>query len=185
MKKLMIMAVAVMAMATSYAATTWAYLDTVGVNNETTSDVANYSAYYCTAGVAASIFGGASSQEAISNYLAANYVDYRAGIDRMDTMIPYGEGFDDGVYTFVPRMQGGSMTSGDSYIAIVAYLGDGGDKFRVFESSVIEDGSLTFDPTIGSEGGTAGSWTAAAIPEPTTGVLMLFGLACLALRRRA
>lgn len=185
MKKLMIMAVAVMALATSYAATTWAYLDTSGANNEETSDIANYSAYYCTADTASSIFGVEGKQEAISAYLAANYVDYRSGIKGMDTMKAYG--FDKGVYTFVPQVQGGAMTAGDSYIAIVAYLNDGGNKFRVFESSVDTDGNLSFDPAIGSEdgGGTAGSWTAAAIPEPTTSILMLFGLACLALRRRA
>ncbi len=183
MKKLMIMAVAVMAMATSYAATTWAYLDTMGVNNETESDIANYSAYYCTATIASSIFDGAGTQETISAYLAANYVDYRSGIEGMDTMNAYG--FDEGVYTFVPQIQE-AMRSGETYIAIVAFLGDGGDKFRVFESTADTEGSLTFKPEYGPEiGGTAGDWTAAAIPEPTTGVLMLFGLACLALRRRA
>lgn len=185
MKKLMIMLVGVMAMATSYAAATWAYLDTIGANNEVTSDIANYSAYYCTASTAGSIFSGASTQEAITSYLAANYIDYSAGIAGMTAMIPYGEGFDDGVYTFVPPVQGG-LTDG-SYIAVVAYLGEGGDKFRVFESSVDTDGNLSFDPEIGPQydGGTASAWTAAAIPEPTTSILMLFGLACLALRRRA
>lgn len=183
----MIMAAAVMALATSYAATTWAYLDTIGANNKETSEIANYSAYYCTASEAQSIFGVAGTQTAIANYLSNNYIDFSTGFADMDEMIPYGEGFDAGVYTFVPQVQGGAMTAGDSYIAIVAYLNDGGNKFRVFESSVAEDGSLSFDPELGPQydGGTASAWTAAAIPEPTTSILMLFGLACLALRRRA
>ena len=44
-------------------------------------------------------------------------------------------------------------------------------------------GSAAFDiADVGSH--TAGNWTAVAAPEPTSGLLMLLGMAGLALRRR-
>lgn len=42
-------------------------------------------------------------------------------------------------------------------------------------------GSASFDL---SSSATAGNWTATAVPEPTSGLLMLLGMAGLALRRR-
>ena len=182
MKKLMIMVVAAMAMATGYSMPSWALLDTTGVNSETTPQFSNYSAYLCSATTAGSLFGGATEYDTSTDYLAANYIDYSAGMDAMDV---YGDGFDAGIYSFSKYFREGSLTDGDSYIAIVAYLSDSGNQFRVFETQV-NDGSLIFDPTLGVEtiGGMAGDWTVAAIPEPTSGLLMLFGLAGLALKRR-
>ena len=183
MKKLVIMVVAAMAMATSYAMPTWALLDTKGAlgENEATT---GYSAYLCTKDAAANLFGGASDYNTITAYLTEYYVDFSQGITGMDKMDVYGDGFDAGIYSFSKYFQEGSLGD-DSYIAIVAYLGESGNQFRVFESAV-SGGTIYFDPDAG-EGqttGMAGDWTVAAIPEPTSGLLMLFGLAGLALKRR-
>ena len=180
MKKTMFFAVAAMAMASAFADFSFAYLDTEGAKGEKTSNDTAYQAYLCTAETAATYFGGDSGLDAVTAYLAGNYTDGMDQLKEVGTAMSLYD-FEDGVYTFYAPFMQGALVDGD-YIAIVAYADKASDRFRVFES-VAEDGKLEFAPgTMGV--GTAGAWTAAAVPEPTSGMLFLLGLASLALRRK-
>ena len=74
------------------------------------------------------------------------------------------------IYTYTDK------TYGDMYIATTATIA----------GSLIDNAVNTYNvASIGSTAGSTSGWTAAgAIPEPTSGLLMLVGLAGLALRRK-
>lgn len=78
-----------------------------------------------------------------------------------------------------------------AYAALIYTYGTGDDMYYMgnFGSAYVEssmDVSTSYMGTklFGNGTGTATVWTAAAIPEPTSGLLMLLGMAGLALRRR-
>ena len=182
MKKLLVFAMMSVAAAGAFAEPSYAFISTTGAEGETTTGyVERYAAYLCTTAAAAELFGGNNGYESITTYLAANAVNFAPSMTPLEH---YGDGFDDGEYSFIkqyPQSGGvGSLANG-SYIAIVAYTGDDGYRVRVFES-MASGGVLEFDPV--NSFGSAGAWTPTAVPEPSSGLLLLLGLAGLALKRR-
>ena len=175
MKKITIFAAAAMAMASAFADYSFAYLDTEGAKGESTANDAAYKAYLCTAEAAETYFGGNTGYADITAYLADNYAAGMGLLKEGGTAM-LREGFDLGVYSFYAPFQQGVLTDGD-YIAVVAYADGSDNMFRVFGSEASK-GTLAFSP------GTAGDWTSATVPEPTSGLLLLLGVAGLALRRR-
>ena len=161
-----------------------AEVTTVGKNDETEGYSERYKAYLCTTAAAKDYFGGNSAYDTVTDWLKDNYA---TGIGNLDAagdavaMKPYGIGgrnFDEGEYSFSKYFQDGLV--GD-YLAVVAYSYQGEDWFRVFGNAAEADGTVTMDP--GTDFGQAGAWTQ-AVPEPTSGLLILLGVAGLALRRR-
>ena len=174
MKKTMIFAAAAMAMASAFAGYSFAYLETVGAKGEATAEESAYTAYFCTVEAAQTYFG-ATAEAGITAYLTENY---SAGMDALaagGTAMSLDE-FYEGMYSFYTPFMSGDLKDGD-YIAVVSYADN---MFRVFESSA-SGGRMAFDPSA-TGGGTAGAWT--SVPEPTSGLLLLLGVAGLALKRK-
>ena len=184
MKKTMVFAAAAMAMASAFADFSFAYLDTEGAKGETTANEAAYKAYLCTTAAAESFFGGRTGYAEITEYLADNYAAGMTELKQGGTAMSFYDfdmEDDVGVYTLYAPFQQGVLKDGDNYIAVVAYADGADNKFRVFEATASE-GTMSFMSE--GLGGKSGDWTAAPVPEPTTGVLMLLGLAGLALKRK-
>ena len=85
----------------------------------------------------------------------------------------------------VTLTDGKSYSNGDKLYAAVLYtytdatLGD----FYIANTATFDFPNSTANQSVANIGTSVGSWTA-AVPEPTSGLLMLVGLAGLALRRR-
>ena len=159
-----------------------ARLTAEGKNGETEGCVDRYVAYLCSVTEAAGYFSGNDENDAVSAWLKDNYATGIAALEGGNAaMLPYGEGgrsFDEGEYSFTKYFQSGLA---GRYLAILTYAEDDENWFRVFENVAEGDGTLTIDFASGE--GRAGDWTQ-AVPEPTSGLLLLLGLAGLALRRK-
>ena len=170
---------------TAFADLFCAEVTTEGVKDDDGSYASCYAAYLCTTEAAKTYFGGNSSVDDITSWLAESGANYTRGMTAIKdgedkSMFKENYWYYLGAYSFVwdakPAFDG-------DYIAVIAYENGDDNQFRVFGGEADKgDGTLTIDPGTGF--GTAGDWSPASVPEPTSGLLLLLGVAGLALKRK-
>lgn len=179
MKKLMLTAAIVCAAVMAHAAAvTWA-AGTVTRFDGTTANK-NVNGYLFE--ITASAYSTYSAMDA-GTLSKTIYADYSGSLS---SAVVTGTATKKGALT----LEGIDATAGTPVYAAVLYIdGVDSDYFMGNVATVTwsgvgypEVGQLAV--SLGGAGATATAWTTAAVPEPTSGLLMLLGMAGLALRRR-
>jgi len=197
MKNLILMAVAAVAgVAFAMPSTHWAAAYTKAAKADTSGGAQEgyYSGYYCTAETAQALFGVQTVAD-----VTAYFVDnFDKGVQQLkDESAKYGtgagaagelgrslSGYDHGQYVLNTTYGDSLAAFGSAYLAVLIYDNDAIQEVRVMSSGVMElaNGNAYFSDADPTTICTFGAWT--TVPEPTSGLLMLLGMAGLALRRR-
>lgn len=144
--------------------------------------VGDYSAYCLTVASAEAVFGSAELS-AVNSYVKANYSAAKSGVAAYGTALTAGDySALEGQYGFAKY--DGSPVAAGNYLAVLFYDNGTDREFRVYgkDSAIWAEGQLVFDDTENTA--YVGDWTAEAVPEPTSGMLLLIGIAGLALTRK-
>ena len=184
MKKLMIaLATVAMAVAANAAAVTWASGNILDPNGDTANKSVTAYLWVVDADtydtLAANATGTAMSDAVYAAYGSKTGDAYASGTT---TKKGVADLFDDSK----------SYGAGDSAYGVILYTFGSGDDLQymgnvgkvTFESAMDVTSENMSEFLLGSSTAGAPAWSSAAVPEPTSGLLMLLGMAGLALRRR-
>ena len=186
MKKLMIaLAVVAMAVGAQAAAWTWGVSTTSGIEQPGTStDLASGTAYLF-ANLTSSQLNAIVSDFAAGTYAPSGYEQTSSVSDGAITKVNFDDERSAGTsvdWTMVVT----SNISGDDYLfissAVTKTRQTEGKNVKITFSLYDDSSAAAMEASSGYAG--AGWYSAEAIPEPTTGLLVLLGVAGLALRRR-
>jgi len=152
------------------------------------ANVSSYSGYYCTVETAQKLLGTTTADvydmtDLVAGSFEASQAALKEGATALNTRY-YEEG------QYILKMAYSSPLTEVGYLALLFYENGEDRAVRVMASDsymLAEEGSALFDDdmldaSVMSDGKNA-PWTA-AVPEPTSGLLVLFGIAGLALRRK-
>jgi len=177
----------------------WAAAETAAANGDTSGggNAGAYSGYYCTVAKAAELFGGANTVDGVTAYLTDNYLAGLAALQASATSqadVPAevssgkagqltGRSYANGQYALTATY--GNPLIGGEYLAMLFYANGGDYQFRVMANDPTDmlGGNAQFSDNALVSAGQAGSWTN-PVPEPTSGLLVLLGLAAFALNRK-
>jgi len=159
----------------------WAAIETEAYSGDKSGGTATsgYSAYYCTVKAAEDLFGD-STLEAIESYVKNHFAEVKGMTDTTYDSVAYS----DGEYQILHYVSQAFASS--EYVAVAFY---DSKAYRVYgyesdvggSAALTPYGQLAFNETY-AKPETVGAWT---IPEPTSGLLLLLGVAGLALRRKS
>ena len=136
-----------------------------GDESPSLSSAKDYTVYFCTVEAAEQIFGGASTVEAITDYLFNNYADGKTALSTSGTQLD-ASSYELGQYSFVKYFETAPVVA--DYLGIIFYDGDDGSEFRVFGSNNArrDEHWVVFDDDLSG----VGEWTAPKVEPPSGGV---------------